>query len=98
MEYASNMCCHVENEFTMILIISIIPPNPCVEEKRCNGKAEANIILCIIAPMVPSPRIGEYDQPIHIMIGNLKPMGHTCRPSRSFTGILLRSEEQILEI
>ncbi len=39
MEYALNVCCHMENRFIIILIISINSPSAHVQEKS-NGKAQ----------------------------------------------------------
>ena len=61
-EYAINMCCHMEKRSIIISIISVISLSPHVQEKKSSGKAgKANIKLCIIAPMALNPEKGEYD-------------------------------------
>ena len=61
-EYALSICCHMENGFIIILIVSINSPSPHVQEKKYNGKAEkANTKVCITGKMVLNPRKGEYN-------------------------------------
>ena len=39
-EYASNMCCYIENKFIIILTITLLSSEKRLQENQPNGKAE----------------------------------------------------------
>ena len=58
LEYASNICCPVENEFIIILIIYLSSPGQCFQEKRSYGKTEkANITISWLTDAVHSRQV-----------------------------------------
>ncbi len=62
MEYALNICFHMEYRFIIILIISVILLRQDVQDRKCYGRAEkASTKLWIIGQMALNPGTGAHN-------------------------------------